>query len=514
MSSIPVTESVSAENSRQLMVSRLLSKNRVSRIQPRAHAGGRAPLSYAQQRLWFLQQLDPASAQYNLPAAVRIDGPLDVAALEESFSEILRRHESLRTVFPIVDGEPMQLVMPNSAFQLPITGILSEAEALLRIQESGAEVFDLESGPLFRAEILRLHATRHILLLNAHHTVSDSWSAGILVREIVTLYEAFLRGLRPSLPVLPLRYSDYAAWQRDPERESVIRTHLEYWQKRLSGELPVLELRSDHPRSSASSTRGALRKRALPAALARELRLLSRREDATLFMTLLSGFKVLLARYTNQDDIIVGSPVAGRQRPETHGVIGCFVNTLPLRTSCAGDPSFTDLLRRVRQTCLEAYAHEEAPFERVIRAVQPERDLSRTPLFQVAFGLRQDPVREYALGATRFEMLEAHSGMTKFDLMLEVIESREDLTVAIEYSSDLFETATIDRMLGHYETLLAAAVSAPEHADRFAAAYDRRGRGGDSRMECYGAGLSARILPARVYRTAGGPHARCQGDRL
>jgi len=452
---------VSAENSRQLMVSRLLSKNQVSRIQPRAHAGGRAPLSYAQQRLWFLQQLDPASAQYNLPAAVRIDGPLDVAALEESFSEILRRHESLRTVFPIVDGEPMQLVMPNSAFQLPITGILSEAEALLRIQESGAEVFDLESGPLFRAEILRLHATRHILLLNAHHTVSDSWSAGILVREIVTLYEAFLRGLRPSLPVLPLRYSDYAAWQRDPERESVIRTHLEYWQKRLSGELPVLELRSDHPRSSASSTRGALRKRALPAALARELRLLSRREDATLFMTLLSGFKVLLARYTNQDDIIVGSPVAGRQRPETHGVIGCFVNTLPLRTSCAGDPSFTDLLRRVRQTCLEAYAHEEAPFERVIRAVQPERDLSRTPLFQVAFGLRQDPVREYALGATRFEMLEAHSGMTKFDLMLEVIESREDLTVAIEYSSDLFETASIDRMLGHYETLLTAAVSAP-----------------------------------------------------
>ncbi len=461
MISIPVAESVSAENKRQLMVSRLLSKNQVSRIQPRAHSGGRAPLSYAQQRLWFLQQLDPASAQYNLPSAVRIDGPLDIAALEKSFSELLRRHESLRTVFPVIDGEPVQCVAPNSTFQLPVLDMADEQDSLRRIQEQACRAFDLESGPLFRAEILRLNLTRHILLLNVHHIVSDSWSAGILVREVVALYEAFTRGLRPSLPVLPLRYSDYAAWQKDPSRENVIETQLDYWRKRLSGELPVLELRSDRPRSAEPSSRGALRKRDLPIELVRELRALSRREDATAFMTLLTGFKALLARYTGQDDIIVGSPVAGRQRPETHGVIGCFVNTLALRTSCSGDLSFAALLARIRQTCLEAYAHEEAPFERVIRAVQPERDLNRTPLFQVAFGLRQNPVREYALGSTRFEMLETHSGMAKFDLMLEVIESGDRLTIAIEYNSDLFEAATIDRMMGHYETLLAAAASAP-----------------------------------------------------
>ncbi|HWD97875.1 MAG TPA: amino acid adenylation domain-containing protein [Bryobacteraceae bacterium] len=464
MSSIDTRVAALSEDKRQLLIGKLLAKKQTSRIQARAQGNGRVPLSWSQQRLWFLQQFDPSSAQYDLPAAVRIEGSLDRDVLERCFSEITRRHESLRTTFSIAAGEPIQVVTPPSAFHLRVSDVESPEEAAARMEEAARIVFDLERGPLFRVELLRLTPTEHILLLNSHHIISDSWSAGILVRELLALYEAFAIGARPSLLLPAVRYSDYALWQRDGAQERVIEGQLAYWRKKLSGELPVLELRSDRARPSTPTFRGALRKRALPDSLARDLQSFSRSEGATLFMTLLSGFVALLNRYTNQDDVIVGTPVSGRERLETHDVIGCFVNTLALRTGCEGDPSFVGLVQRVRGTCLEAYANQEAPFERVVEAVQPGRDLARTPVFQVAFGLRQDPVRQYKLGSTRFEMLETHTGMSKFDLMLEVIDSGDRLTAVIEYNSDLFEADTIDRLLGHYETLLAGAIATPQTA--------------------------------------------------
>jgi amino acid adenylation domain-containing protein len=464
MSTVGTRVAALSEDKRRLLIERLSAKKQLLRIPPRPNGSGPVPLSYAQQRLWFLQHLDPASAQYNLPAAVRIEGPLDVTVLEECFAEIVRRHEALRTTFSTIEGEPVQVVGASSWFTLQVSELCGSDEVSQHLERQARTVFDLERGPLFRAELLRISAREHVLLLNAHHIISDSWSFGILVREILALYESIAGGSRPPLPLPALRYTDFASWQRDGAQENAIETQLNYWRDRLSGELPVLDVPTDRPRPAVPTVGGALRKRALPDALAQHLRALSQREGATLFMTLLSGFKALLIRYTSQEDIIVGSPVAGRERIETHGLIGCFVNTLALRTDCSGDPSFAGLIKRVRDTCLEAYAHQQAPFERVVEEVQPNRDLRRTPIFQVAFGLRQDPVRQYTLGRTRFEMLDTHTGMTKFDLMLEVIDSDKRLTVAAEYNSDLFEATTIDRMLGHYETLLSAAMAAPETA--------------------------------------------------
>jgi amino acid adenylation domain-containing protein/non-ribosomal peptide synthase protein (TIGR01720 family) len=462
MSSTVTRFAALSDDKRRLLLEKLRAKNAPARIQPAGPGNGPAPLSWAQQRLWFLQQIDPSSAQYNLPAAARVLGPLDTAILERCFAAIIRRHEPLRTTFTTIAGEPVQIVAPPSAFTLPVCDVTGEDAIAERVRAAAAAAFDLAQGPLFRAEVLRIGAHEHLLLLNAHHIISDSWSAGILVRELLALYEAFSDGSRPSLPMPPVRYVDYACWQRDAAQENAIEAHLDYWRGRLSGALPVLELPLDHPRPAVPAFRGALRKRPLPDSLSRELQLLSPRAGVTPFMTLLSAFKVLLSRYTTQQDVIVGSPVAGRERIETNDLMGCFVNTLALRTDCSGDPSFADLLKRVQQTCLDAYAHQEAPFERVVEAVQPSRDLSRTPIFQVAFGLRQDPVREYAMGQVRFELLETHTGMTKFDLMLEVIEAGGRLTAAVEYNSDLFEPASIDRLLGHYEVLLSAAIAAPE----------------------------------------------------
>ena len=464
MTSVSTRVAALSEDKRRLLIERLSAKKPPSRISPRANRSGPAPLSYAQQRLWFLQQLDPSSTQYNLPAAVRIEGPLDVTVLERCFAEIIRRHEPLRTTFSTLAGEPVQVVGPSSLFALQVSEVCDFDEVRRRMELQARTVFNLERGPLFRAELLRMSPREHVLLLNAHHIVSDSWSFGILVQEILALYKAIANGSQPPLPLPPLRYTDFACWQRDGAQESALEIQLNYWRDRLSGELPVLEMPADRPRPAVPAFRGALRKRALPDRLAHSLRDLSRREGATLFMTLLSGYKALLIRYTNQEDIIVGSPVAGRERIETHELIGCFVNTLALRTDCSGDPSFAGLIGRVRDTCLEAYAHQGAPFERVVEAVQPNRDLRRTPIFQAAFGLRRDPVRQYRLGQMRFEMLDTHTGMAKFDLMLEVIESGDLLTAEVEYNSDLFEAATIDRMLGHYETLLTAAMAAPETA--------------------------------------------------
>ncbi len=462
MSSVTTRVAALSEDKRRLLLEKLSAKKQVSRIRPRTQETGPAPLSYAQQRLWFLQQLDPASAQYNLPAAVRIEGPLDRSALERCFAEIVRRHEPLRTTFTTVDGAPVQVAGPAGSFSLAVRDTRDLDEATRRIEEQACAPFDLERGPLFRAELLRLSGEEHVLVLNAHHIISDSWSFGILVREILALYETTARGGNAALPVPSLRYSDFARWQRDAEQERAIESQLDYWKSKFAGNLPVLELPSDRPRSAALSANGAVRRHVIPDHLAQSLRSLSQREGATLFMTLLSAFKTLLLRYTNQDDIIVGSPVAGRERTETQDLIGCFVNTVALRTNCAGDPTFAELIGRVRETCLEGYARQEVPFERVVEAVQPDRDLTRTPIFQVAFGLRQDPVRQYRLGRTRFEMLETHTGMTKFDLMLEVIESGNRLTAAVEYNTDLFDAETIDRLLGHYETLLRAATQAPE----------------------------------------------------
>jgi amino acid adenylation domain-containing protein/non-ribosomal peptide synthase protein (TIGR01720 family) len=462
MSSVASRVAALSAEQRRMLAQKLAAKKQSSRLQAAPRRSGAAPLSYAQQRLWFLQQLDPNSTQYNLPAAVRIEGPLDVAVLERTFSEIVRRHEALRTRFTVVKGLPAQVIEEASRFLLPVTDVRDDMEVALRIEADSAAPFDLEHGPLFRAQLLRKSQREHVLLLNAHHIVADNWSFAVLVNEILALYDAYASGRAPSLSEPAMQYADFAVWQRDPVQERAIKDDLLYWRDRLAPPLPVLEMPVDRPRTAQASRRGAIRKRELSAAIANGARALSTETGATLFMTLLAAFDAVVARYTGQEDIIVGSPVSGRERIETHGVIGCFVNTIALRTDCSGDPTFRLLLERVRETCLSAYAHQDAPFERVVEAVQPDRDLNRTPIFQVAFGLRQDPVRQYALGSTRFEMLETHTGMSKFDLMFELIESGDRLTAAVEYSTDLFDEETIDRLLGHYQTLLGGAVASPD----------------------------------------------------
>ncbi|HEY0077693.1 MAG TPA: amino acid adenylation domain-containing protein, partial [Pyrinomonadaceae bacterium] len=334
---------------------------------------GKLPLSFAQQRLWFLHKLEPASPFYNMPVAVRLSGRLDMGALERTLNEIVRRHESLRTSLPTVDGQPIQLIAPPRPLRLPVVDISAlpsqerEREAHRRAAEEARTPFDLSKGTLFRAWLLRLGDEEHVLLVTMHHVISDGWSMGVLIREVATLYRAYVEGEEESpLAELPVQYADFAVWQRRWLAGEVFEAHLSYWKRQLGGELPVLNLPTDRPRPQVQSFRGASYTMRLPASLAEALRALCRREGATLYMLLLAAFKTLLHRYTNQTDILVGSPIANRNRIELEGLIGFFVNTLVLRTDVSDNPGFRHLLSRVREVTLEAYAHQDMPFEKVV----------------------------------------------------------------------------------------------------------------------------------------------------
>ena len=443
------------------------------------------PLSFAQSRLWFLDRLEPGSAAYNIPAVLRLQGEdggtgLDVPALAASLAEIVRRHESLRTTFHEVDGEPVQRIedphppapsptrTPHGGEGLSVLDLSAlpiasrEAEARRLTAEETARPFDLAAGPLLRVHLVRLAPEDHLLLATIHHIISDAWSMEVLVRETAALYDAFSRALLSPLPPLPVQYADYAHWQRKWLAGEGLARQTAYWREKLSGAPPALDLPADRPRPPVENHRGAARFRPLPAVLSRELRTLGRREAATPFTTLLSAFEVLLARYSGQDDLCLGTPVAGRDRFETEGLIGFFVNTLVLRAELAGDPTFREQIGRVRETVLDAHAHADLPFEKLVEELQPERMLDRPPLFQVMFGVQPPPRDALDLPGLRLSPVYPEVTVTKFELTLTVLETDDTFLAGTEYRTDLFDAPTIDRLLLHFELLMAAAVAEPD----------------------------------------------------
>ncbi|MFZ5917841.1 MAG: amino acid adenylation domain-containing protein, partial [Chloroflexota bacterium] len=428
---------------------------------------GDLPLSFAQQRLWFLDQLEPNSPSYNIPMAVRLSGALDVVALEGALNEILRRHELLRTVFPSQGGKPTQSILSERIVTLPLEDLSGlpeterEIEALQRATEEARRPFDLGRGPLLRARLLRLADAEHIALLTMHHIISDGWSMGVLLREMGQLYRALVAGQASPLPELAVQYADFSHWQRAWLQGEALQAQLDYWKEQLSGSPPMLELPTDRSRPAVQSANGAHITFNLPQELTGAIQAFGQREGATLFMTLLAAFQALLYRYTGQPDINVGTPIANRTRKEIEGLIGFFVNTLVIRTDLSGEPSFQELLRRVRQTALGAYAHQDLPFEMLVEALQPNRDLSHTPLFQVMFVLDNTPLEAIDLPGLTIRPVEAESGTAKFDLTLSMAGGPDGLNGYVEYNTDLFDRDTIERLVTHYRTLLQAIVADP-----------------------------------------------------
>ncbi|WP_020479985.1 non-ribosomal peptide synthetase [Mastigocladopsis repens] len=435
---------------------------------------GELPLSFAQQRLWFLDQLQPGSASYNLSRAVRLQGTLNVAALEQSFNEIVRRHEVLRTTFTAVDGQPVQVIAPTLSIKMPVVDLRElpqdarEAETQRLAKLEAQRSFDLTTGPLLNATLLQLAEEEYVLLFTMHHIVADGWSAGVIVREVAELYTAYCRDVASEsstlLPELPIQYADFAVWQRQWLQKEVLASQMEYWKQQLSGSLPVLELPTDRPRPAIQTFAGKKQSFQLSPTLSEALKTLSQREGVTLFMTLLAAFNTLLYRYTQQEDILVGSPIANRNRSEIEGLIGFFVNTLVLRTNLEGNPSFRELLKRVREVTLGAYAHQDLPFEQLVEELHPERNLSHTPLFQVMFALQNAPSEALKLPGLSLNFLEADSETARFDLSLSLTDTAQGLIGELEYNTDLFDSARVTRMLGYFQNLLESIVAHPDQS--------------------------------------------------
>ncbi|WP_164003012.1 non-ribosomal peptide synthetase, partial [Pyxidicoccus caerfyrddinensis] len=429
---------------------------------------GPLPLSFAQQRLWFIDQLQPGSASYNMPTFVRMDGPLDVTALQRSFEELVRRHEALRTSFSQQEGQPLQLIAPHGELPLVTTDLsglepsAARAELERRLREELLTPFNLSTGPLMRAQLLKLGPTDHVLALNMHHIVSDGWSLGVLVREVGALYAAFSEGRPSPLRPLPIQYADYAVWQRQWLQGAVLDEQLAYWKQHLSG-AATLELPTDKPRPPVQTFNGGKLPVALPAGVSQQLQALCQREGATPFMALLAAFQVLLSRYSGQQDISVGSPIAGRQRGELEGLIGFFVNTLVMRTQLDARHSFRDVLRQVKEAALGAYAHQDVPFERLVEELQPARDMSRSPLFQVLFALQNVPTasaEQARKPALALRPLDAVDNPTvRFELELSLSETPEGFQGPLRYNTDLFEPATAARLAEHFQVLVEALVT-------------------------------------------------------
>ncbi len=434
----------------------------------RAPRDREVPLSFAQARLWFLDQVQPGTAVYNLPVAYRLRGALEPAALAAALREIVRRHEALRTRFPEGMVGPVQSVAPAAGFRLPrvdLSGLEREARERERERVTAAEAlrpFDLARGPLLRAFLLELEPGDHLLLLAMHHIVSDGWSLGVLARELEALYAAALTGAGSPLPELPVQYADFAVWQREWMGGEVLAGQLAFWRERLAGHAPLLALPLDRPRPAVQTFRGADAPVRLEAEAAAALKALSRRRAEPLFMTVLAGFLALLQRYTGQDDLLLGTPTAGRNRVELEGLVGFFVNTLVLRADAGGDPRFAELIERAREAALGAYAHGDVPLDRVVEELAPERSLSHSPLFQVVFSLQTaggDPPR---LAGVEIEEVPLAIEAAKFDLTLALAEMDGGLAGGLEYNLDLFEAATVRRMAAHLRTLLLGAAARPE----------------------------------------------------
>ena len=430
------------------------------------------PLSFAQQRLWFIDQLEPGTSFYNVPAAVRLTGHLDLEALERTLLEVTRRHEVLRTTFAVVDGEPVQIISPPSRVIPPIIDLSEfsreerEAETSRFVHEEAQRPFDLENGPLLRISLLRLGTEEHVALATMHHIVSDAWSIGIFINEVATLYKAFITGEESPLTELPIQYADFAHWQRGWLQGEVLATQLAYWRDELAGAPAVLELPIDKPRPPLQTFNGAAHPVVLSAELTQQLKELCRNERVTLFMALLAAFDVLLHRYTGQDDVLVGTVIANRNRAEIEPLIGFFVNLLVMRADVSGDPSFAELLQRVRDTALGAYAHQDLPFEKLVEELQPERDMSRAPLFQATLVLQNAPEQELELPGLTLSAEPVDYSIVKYDLSLDLGEIDGRIAGALVYNVDLFEAHTIERLTRHFGSLLTGIVQQPEHPSR------------------------------------------------
>src|ERR1044071_3251275 len=426
------------------------------------------PLSFAQQRMWFLDQMEPGTSTYNMPTAMRLSGELKVRALGESLNEVARRQAILRTVFVAGEEHPQQVVQAFKASKLAVFDLSDwpseqrEAETRQLIRRETQQPFDLQQGPVWRARLVRLAAEEHVLLFSMHHIVSDGWSMEILTREVSTLYAAYAAGGESPFAELPIQYADYAVWQREWLQGEVLEEQLGYWRKQLAGAPAVLELPADHQSPVQQSHRGANLPFQLSQDVSRGLKQLSQREGVTLFMTLLAGWQLLLARYSRQRDVGVGSPVANRTRAEVEGLIGFFVNTLVLRTEVSSELRVRELLQRVREVCLGAYAPQEVPFEMLVEQLQPERDLSYTPLFQVMLVLQNAPQQGIEWAGVQMRALELESGTAKYDLTLGLAESERGLVGTLEYNRDLYERESMERLVGHYQQVLSGLIEKAE----------------------------------------------------
>ncbi|MEH2230338.1 MAG: non-ribosomal peptide synthase/polyketide synthase [Nostoc sp.] len=436
-------------------------------ILPRAE-NAELSLSYAQQRLWFLDQLQPNSALYNIPIALRLAGTLNVVALEESLREIIHRHEALRTNFVTVDGKASQVIQTQTNWTVSVIELqhlpTSEQEKASQqlAQQQALLPFDLKNASLLRATLIVLSETEHLLLVCMHHIVSDEWSMGVFVQELAVLYNAYSQGQPSSLTPLPIQYADFAIWQRQWLQGDVLQSQLSYWQQQLKDAPALLSLPTDRPRPAVQTFAGAYQEFALSEELTTNLTQLSQQQGCTLFMTLLAAFDTLLYRYTGQSDILVGTPIANRNRSEVEGLIGFFVNTLVMRTDLSGNPSFSELLTRVREMALSAYAHQDLPFEMLVEALQPERNLSHTPLFQVAFLFQNAPISQVELTGLTISDLPTENVTAKFDLTLAIGNTATGFAGVLEYNTDLFDSTTIERMADHFVTLLSAIVANPQ----------------------------------------------------
>lgn len=434
---------------------RLVARERTSQL----------PLSFAQQRLWFLDRLQPDSAVYNLPLALEIKGMLDVAALRASLSAIVARHEVLRTRIHSVDGEQIQHIAAAAPLELPVLDLRGTPEQRTAIEAAAKAaakaVFDLERDPPLRARALRVAEQEWIVLFTVHHIAADAWSLDLLLQELVVHYRSALLGLPAKLPALPIQYADFALWQREHLQGPALTRDLEYWRAQLADAPSALQLPTDFARPRVQTFRGAVAGFALTPASSARLKALGQAQGASLFMTLLAAFKILLYRYTGQRDVLVGTPVANRDRAELEALIGLFVNTLVLRTRLEPTASFTHLLERVRATALEAYAHQDLPFEKLVEALQPTRDLSLSPFFQVKFRLENAPAARLALPGLELRRLPQAVSVAKLDLSVDVYETPEGLVGGFEYNADLFSAERMANMARHFEILLEAIARDP-----------------------------------------------------
>jgi amino acid adenylation domain-containing protein len=431
--------------------------------------GGELPLSSAQMRLWLFDQLEPASSAYNIPVQHEFKGDFDLMAFERSLSEIVRRHEVLRTSYLIVDGRPVQKINPPELFRIPVVDLQGLPEAAQKQEVArlasidSRQPFDLGSAPFMRARLMKLAPREHVLLLSFHHIAFDWWSVGVFEKELAVLYDSFLEGEEASpLPELPFQYVDFAAWQRRRLQGRILQEQLDYWQKKLNGTLPVMQLPSDRPRPAIQTYNGSFLCSTVSGKLTESLKAVSQREGITVFTTLLAAFKVLLQRHTGQDDIVVGVPIAGRNSGEVEELIGFFVNTLVMRTDLSGDPTFRQLLRRVQETTLGAYAHQDLPFEKLVEVLNPERNASHSPMFRMMLSMLDTPVQPLHLSGLQDRRILPSNGASKFDLTLFAMEESGGLSFICEYNTDLFHAETIERLLGHLEVLLEGIVADPD----------------------------------------------------